>query len=163
MWEALLPVSQPDTSFYSFKGLLRIYWKYAGCIPPWSCLAMHRRLMWRFKKLATRLKLFPRKRKKQHINELKFKNSPLNYCPLLKMSTPLYFRLTMTLNCSTQSKNQLVNSLSKICFFLCLFFWSGFPVWHKGKDTTVRVSALFVMECLPWYARCAVQEQWPVA
>lgn len=96
MWEAWLLVSQRDIYFDSFKGLLGIYWKHGGYIPPWRCLATHLRLLCRFRKLATRLKLFPRKRK-QHGNLKKIGFNCQQSCTLLSSSKAAHSPMNLNL------------------------------------------------------------------
>lgn len=77
---------------------LQNYWGFIEnmevALPSWSCLAEHLRLMCRFRKLATRLKLFPRKNKNNILIKQKLiliANSPAHYC-LLKMYTLWFFQ-----------------------------------------------------------------------
>lgn len=60
VWEAWLLMSQ--SILIHFKDYGGFIGKSGAYIPPWSCLAMHLRLLCRFMKLAARVKLFPKKK-----------------------------------------------------------------------------------------------------
>lgn len=85
----------------------------------------------------------------------------LLYCWLYMLTYITFLQSLISISLWTSIlQNQLSHSHCEK--LLNLFNLSDLPVWHK-QGNRGRASALFVMECLSWYVRCAGQKQWPVA